>query len=78
MIEWHPATGGEVLHAVQKSEFYVNRNSLCFKLCELPPYPKHIQIRLDRRGGNWSRCSQCMKKLKAKNLLNSSCNPCTY
>jgi len=63
MIDWHPADGGEVLHAVPRSEFFVNRNSLCFTLCELPPYPKYLQVRLARRG-EWSKCSRCLKKVK--------------
>ena len=64
-IEWHPTASAGMLHAVIRGEHFPNRNSLCYLVCELPPYSKHVQEALTKRK-RIQKCSHCLRKMQAR------------
>lgn len=59
-IEWHPTASVGMLHAVPKAN-KANRNSLCYQLCILPPYPPYVLEK--QKGKKPLRCSICTRKI---------------
>lgn len=56
-IDWVPAGGGKVLHAVRRELQGTVRNSLCFQLC--PPVPPGATA----RAGRTTKCVRCLQKV---------------
>lgn len=63
-VEWHPTASGGMLHAVIHRDGLPNRNSLCYLVCELPPYSRHVQDKLDKQRKP-QKCSNCLRKMQA-------------
>lgn len=63
MIEWHPSTAGNMLHAVNVKADKSNRNSLCFVMCEREPYSAHVAERIGKRKRHL-KCTNCLRKLQ--------------
>lgn len=59
-VDWRVTTTGGLLHAVRRKKG--NRSALCFYLCEVPPYPKHRQEKLDKNPPR--KCTKCEQKLR--------------
>lgn len=63
MIEWHPSTAGNMLHAVNVKADKTNRNALCFTMCERPPYPPHVADKIGKRKRPL-KCTNCLRKVQ--------------